>query len=42
MFPASPVLVAWLADPVNTNPPELTRQAFNALGEGMDWPAARR
>ena len=34
------VLVTWLADPVATNPQELSRQAFAALGDGMDWPSA--
>lgn len=34
------VLVTWLADPVATDPQELTRQAFVALGDGMDWPSA--
>ena len=34
------VLVTWLADPAGTDPRELSRQAFQALGDGMDWPSA--
>ena len=34
------VLVTWLADPLTTNPQELTRRAFAALADGMDWPSA--
>jgi len=34
------VLVTWLADPLTTDPQELTRRAFAALADGMDWPSA--
>lgn len=36
------VLITWMADPAGTDTRELSRQAFRALGEGMDWPSAHR